>query len=475
MDVVREDWTEKYRPRTLSKVLGNKNAIEHMKKWGESWKIGVPKKKALILVGRPGIGKTTAAHALANDMGWGVIEMNASDSRNYSRIRRIAMTGAMHETFTDDGEFLHSSEGKRKLIILDEADNLYEKRIGDIDDVGDAGGKRAIVETIMRARQPMILIVNDYYNLVKGAGDAIRNMCEIIKFNAIGKRDIKSALQRVVRNEGVNVPPQVIDIIVERSDGDMRAAINDLQALCEGESDVKIEDAEFIGMRDTKESIFRIMARIFKTTHPEKAVDAVRNADEDITLLMQWIDENIPLEYKDLDDMDRAYYYLARADIFLGRVRRRRYYGFWRYAYELMSGGVAVAKKRKYQVFTKYSFPTWLRKAKASKPIRDMAKDVCMKIGKIVHASSRKVRSDFLNELRAIYRNDMHFAVRMTIALELNVAEVSFIVGKEQTSAHVKKIMEFVSKGIDDDIETKKIGDIGEDDKEEQMNLFNYG
>jgi len=78
-----EEWTEKYRPAKLSEVVGNDNAISELRAWAEA--IGsaeVKAKKAAILHGPPGCGKTSAAYALASDMGWEVIELNASDQRN---------------------------------------------------------------------------------------------------------------------------------------------------------------------------------------------------------------------------------------------------------------------------------------------------------------------------------------------------------------------------------------------------------
>ena len=94
-----EDWTEKYRPASLAQVVGNDRAVRTMRRWADSWENGAPKKKALVLKGEPGTGKTSAALALAEDYGWDVIEMNASDHRNADSIRRVAGLGAVSETF----------------------------------------------------------------------------------------------------------------------------------------------------------------------------------------------------------------------------------------------------------------------------------------------------------------------------------------------------------------------------------------
>ncbi|MCD6382963.1 MAG: AAA family ATPase, partial [Thermoplasmata archaeon] len=120
-----EQWMEKYRPRRLADLVGNPKAIRELKKWAEGFREGVPSKPGAILYGPPGVGKTSAALALAEEYGWVPIELNASDARNMEAIRKVATRGSMAETFSGSGEFLRSSEGRRKLIILDEVDNLY--------------------------------------------------------------------------------------------------------------------------------------------------------------------------------------------------------------------------------------------------------------------------------------------------------------------------------------------------------------
>ena len=96
-------WAEKYRPKSLDEVVGNSRAVGELRKWAGDWEHGHARKKGAILVGSPGTGKTSAAHALAADMKWGVLELNASDSRNYAAIKRVAFSGAVHDTFSDDG------------------------------------------------------------------------------------------------------------------------------------------------------------------------------------------------------------------------------------------------------------------------------------------------------------------------------------------------------------------------------------
>src|SRR3989304_7401617 len=126
------DWAEKYRPRTLSQITGHNKAVEELKKWAMSWMQAIPENRAVVLYGRAGIGKTTAAHALAREMGWDVIELNASDQRTADIINKVA--GSASRMGTLEGS------GIKRLIIMDDADKIHG--------TADRGGEKSIMGLI---------------------------------------------------------------------------------------------------------------------------------------------------------------------------------------------------------------------------------------------------------------------------------------------------------------------------------------
>ncbi len=429
-----ENWTEKYRPRSLDDIAGNYNAVEKLKKWGRQWANGNPLAKAIILSGMAGIGKTSSAYALANDFGWQVVELNASDTRSGDVIRRVALAGAVNETFTGHGEYSFSSSGGRKLIVIDEADNLYEGN-------ADRGGKRAIIETVKQTRQPIVLIVNDYYSLVKGGGNALKTLCEHIKFEGV-QEEMGGLLKNICRLEGVEVADAVIKFIVSQSEGDVRGAINDLQTACQGRKKVGMSAVTSLGYRNKEKEIFGGIRGIFRARDFKTAGNIASSINEPPDYLILWVDENLPIEYKSLTDLNGAYHFLSMADVFLGRTRRRQHYGLWGYARDLMFGGVAVSKSRFYTGYSRYSFPSWLRKMGASKSARAYRKEIEGKIGKYAHMSGGKSR-EMMPSIKSIFSANMRIAVELTKKLEFSEDGLSVLLGKNTA----KKVMGMVKRG----------------------------
>jgi len=429
-----EDWTEKYRPKNLGEIVGNHQAIIELKKWADKWNRGKPKKRAVILSGNPGTGKTSSALALAKDYGWPAIELNTSDVRNATKIKNVATFGAVNETFDDKGGFVSSLKGGRKLIILDEADNLYErtKDKGKID-LSDKGGKKAIVDTIKITKQPIILIVNDYYNLIKGKGESLKSSCKLIKFYNPYSNSVFDLLKRICVMENIEADTKVLKTIAERSKGDIRSSLNDLQSLCLNKKQIDERSLNVLGYRDQKTIIFDALRNIFKNRDIQKIRESLFNLDEDPNSVLLWINENLPLEYLDINDMNRGYYSLSKADIFLGRVNRRQNYGLWSYASDLMYGGVATAKTHEYPN-GKYNFPLWLREIKRSKSYRDTRDSIVKKINEICHNSKRKSRNFLSMHFTQMLRNNIDFSDKMRDRLDFTESEMKYLLGEKYSS-----------------------------------------
>ncbi len=425
-------WAEKYRPKTLDEVAGNPAAVADLRKWADAWTKGRPDKRAVILQGDPGVGKTSAALALAGEMGWPPIEMNASDSRNADAIERVATRGSVLQTFSPSGEFLRTDQGGRKLIILDEADNVFGRE--------DKGGIAAIVSLIQNTRQPVILIANDYYALTRRSS-SLKRLCRTIKFQRINRAAMKSILRDIATKEGVRVADDVLEFVVERSEGDLRSAVNDLESIAIGKKELDGASTQSLGYRDRERTIFAALEEIFRSGDARRARESVRELDESPEDLILWVDHNLPYEYSTSADQARGLDRLSRADVYLGRVRRRQDYGLWSFASEMMSMGVAVARQDRPRG-GQLGFPQYLLQMSRSRGLRTARNSLARKLGRYLHTSASLALNDVLLPFKALFTGDDELRVQMTAQLGLDEKEVAYLLDEREDSHTVKHLME---------------------------------
>ena len=414
------EWAEKYRPQSLKEIVGNKKAVQDLRAWAEEWLSGMPEKRAVILYGPAGVGKTSSAHALARDLGWEVIELNASDQRTAGVIEKVAGSAASMNTFF----------GGKRLIILDEADNLHGN--------ADRGGMRAITGIVRSTLQPIVLIANDIY----GLSSTLRNLCLEIKFGSVQSRSMIPALKKVCENEGISCSLDAIQQIAESAGGDLRSAMNDLQAAASGRKMLEVEDIRTAD-RDVKENIFKAMQKIFKSTNCKGALEVTRGLDESPEDLVHWIDENLPIQYAgkdgDLEDIRTGFGYLSKADLYLGRVKKRQNYRMWRYANMLMVCGAAVSKTRPYPGFIKYQQPSLWRRLGQTRSKRDLRDNLASKIGEHTFESMRYSRH-YLLELYALMIKEGAAAPEITANLGLELEELVYLTGATKVNKKLQKI-----------------------------------
>ncbi len=399
-------WTEKYRPETLNDVAAQGRAMKDIKKWADGWERGRPENPALLFYGPPGTGKSATAAALANERGWDIIEMNASNKRTKGEIERIAGSAASMGSLTGGEE--------KRLIVLDEADNVHG--------TSDRGGYTAISKLLNETQNPIILIGNDRYEIPNG----IRNKSKEVNFRRLRKSSIAKVLRQIAREEGIEVKdPGALKKLGERADGDLRSAINDFQAICEGKTEIRKEDIT-TQERDRKINIFKGLGKLKKTRDLEGARQALRDLDETPEDTIDWIEENLPKMMGNIPDLADAYERLARADIFLGRARKKQNYSFWKYASDLMGPGIALARKGK-PGEGRFGYPSSRKAYGRSKKKRGIRDGVTKKISDEYHVSPHRAINDFIPYLATIFQNDREKGEKIARELELEDSEVEYL------------------------------------------------
>jgi len=414
------DWTETHRPSTLSEVRGNDTARDALREWAETWP---DHREAVILHGSPGVGKTSAAHALAADMDWPTIELNASDARTKDVIDTVAGEAAKSGTLTAGGS-------GRRLVILDEADNIHGN--------ADRGGTRAITSLVKEANQPMVLIANEFYDMSRG----LRNACRDVEFRDVSKRSIMPVLRDVCRQEDIAYEDAALEGIAELNSGDLRGAIKDLQAMAEGRDELT-EDDVVTGERDRTTGIFDYLDTVIKEAGAEEALKASYDVDETPDDMINWIEDNVPKDYHGAE-LAGAYRFLANADRWLGRVRATQNYSFWRYAADNMTAGVAASRRESKGGWTRYGPPSYWSKLGRSSGTREKRDYVARKIAEVSGTSIASARRDVVPHLAAMTHHctNRELTVAMTALYDLEPAHVSLVTGSGEDTNKVQSIVD---------------------------------
>ncbi len=414
------DWTETYRPSTLSEVRGNNKARDQLKEWAETWD---DHRKAAIVHGSPGVGKTSAVHALANDVGWPVMELNASDDRKADVIQRVAGEAAKSGTLT-------GGEAGRRLVILDEADNFHGS--------ADYGGSREVTKLVKNASQPMVLVANEFYDM----SQSLRKACETIEFRDVSARSIVPVLRDICRREDIEYDEEALRKIAESTSGDLRSAVNDLQAIAERSEKLTVEDV-VTGERDRTAGIFDFLDALIKEEDAEGALRASYDVDETPDELLNWIEDNVPKDYEGGELAD-AYEFLANADRWLGRVRATQNYSYWRYASDNMTAGVAASRREPKGGWTRYGPPSYWSKLGRTRGSRDTRDSIAERIAEREGTSVATARQEivpFLAEMTHHCRN-RDLTVAMAAAYDLDAKEISFVTGSGADTKKVQSIVE---------------------------------
>ncbi|ALL01683.1 Replication factor C large subunit [Pyrodictium delaneyi] len=417
-------WIIKYRPRRVEDVVDQEQAKEKFIPWLRQWLRGrPPEKKAALFYGPAGVGKTSLVEAAAHEYGLELIEMNASDFRRREDIERIAKVAATQ----------YSLFGRKRIILLDEVDG--------ISGTADRGGLDAILDLINVTRHPIVMTANDPWDQKLRP---LREAALMIPFNRLSERHVVQALKRICIAEGIECEDAALKLIAQRAEGDLRSAINDLQAIAEGYGRVTVDIVRgVLTSRDRQYSPWEMLRHLFMSKYAWQAKRAVTHADLDYDTMLQWLNENIAIQYSDPEDIWRAHESLARADIFMGRIRRTQSWDLLSYVFDLAGPGIALARKKSKFKWAKYQFPQkilLLARTKETREVRDAIAEV---LAKRLHISKARAKSEIIPFLSMIFRERPDYAARIAIGYNLTDSMIKYLAGPvyNQVKEHINMLL----------------------------------
>jgi len=248
-------WSEKYRPLELSGIVSQNNNITFINKFLENKQL-----PHLLLFGPSGTGKTSAILACARQLNKEytsslVLELNASENRGIEVVRDKIKEFSGTKTFYNEGS---------KIIILDEADSMTL--------IAQTALRRIIEKYSSNVR---FCIICNYINKII---PSLQSRCIRLKFSPLLKNDIKKILLDICTKENVNLNEDIIDNIIELSEGDMRKAINLLQNI-NIQEDIKTVD----------------------DLYDYSGYPSITNIDKILHILIN--DKNISISYTNIDEI----------------------------------------------------------------------------------------------------------------------------------------------------------------------------
>jgi replication factor C large subunit len=378
MSVSKLSWTDKYRPKTLDEIVGNDAAKKDFLDWLQRWD---ERGKAAMLHGPPGVGKTVLVEVAASTLGYRLIETNASDTRRQDYLENVIKPAA----------FNRSLFGSRLMIFFDEVDGISRD---------DSGALNFILELIESSRVPVVMAANDPWspNLFR-----IRDKTYMISMHRIRAQSMVKRLRDICKNEGVRCRQEVLMLIAERSEGDIRAAIEDLELLYSSREEVNLEEAEkILSYRNVEKNIFETLRMVAFAPNLEKASSSLSSSEEKPEDMLEWVFENIP-HVSPRQSLFQALKYVAEADMLFKQISKN---SMWRilpcFYHKLASAFLTIPQKNR----VNFSFPNRIRERFKRFQHERNLRELESFFMKELHLGRAAFRRDFIPLLRVLSKND---------------------------------------------------------------------
>jgi len=292
-------WSEKYRPQIISDMVGNEEARAAITEWFVKWKKGT---KPLLLVGPPGIGKTTIAYLVAKQFGYDMIGLNASDVRSKSRLNEILMPVLGNVSVLGT-----------PMIFVDEVDGIHGR--------GDYGGASALVDILKEPTVPIVLAANnDDSDKMK----SIKKVVKTIQFKKIPPRLLRVYLENILKKQNAKLSPGSLIKVIDKSKGDIRSMINLTQSLETGFNPQTDQSFERVNVEDGVNAFF-------KANSIEEARSVLYSMQIDPREKINAFYSSIITSELDTQTLAKYLEIISTADMLFGRIMKTQNWRLLRY------------------------------------------------------------------------------------------------------------------------------------------------
>jgi len=320
-------WVENYRPTNHNRVIGNEETRLNFITWLKNWN---NKSKPSLILGPPGIGKTTLVYTVARNFGYEVLELNASDVRTKTKLEKRLGPSRINSTLFEE----------KILIFLDEVDGVYGRQ--------DRGGLEFLLDLIKGSRNPIVMVANveDHKKMIK-----LIKRAQVFRFRRIPPKLLEMAVKNILKKEGRILNQVKLEMIVRDANGDIRAAVNSAQVASSGSEDLISE------MRDIQISPIESLKLFFDSSTSEEAYLALNSCKmqprDKIRAIFQSV-HNAELDrIKLIEILDE----LSKVDEIVAKIGKTQNWTLLRYFDRMLANSLFVALKGTHVRYKEQTLP----------------------------------------------------------------------------------------------------------------------
>lgn len=330
-------WSDVYRPTKIQDMVGNEESRIIVAKWLLKWIDG---SKPLLLIGPPGVGKTTIIKALASQYNYDLIEMNASDTRNKAVLTETILPILRNRSLV----------AEKTLLFLDEIDGISGRQ--------DAGGMEALLMLVKEPTVPIVMAANTKDTKLK----ALAKLCKVVEFDNVHPSLLLLYLDQILKLKGLDMQFGDKTNLIKSAKGDIRSLLNIVQAKISGydairDSSSAIDISHAISdfsNSPTLEEAKKILMRVDGGYSDPRFGLSAEERRKDILYAFF---SSIITSSIEPGKMADALSVLSKCDVIVGRVSKDRHWTLLKYIHDILSCGlfsVLTGQKVKYN---QYSLP----------------------------------------------------------------------------------------------------------------------
>uniref|UniRef100_A0A8C2BHL4 Replication factor C subunit 1 n=1 Tax=Cyprinus carpio TaxID=7962 RepID=A0A8C2BHL4_CYPCA len=296
-------WVDKYRPRSLKNLIGqqgDQSCANKLLRWLQNWhkhhsakfgKFGSKDDgsgfKAALLSGPPGVGKTTTAALVCEELGYSYVEMNASCTRSKNSLKEVIAESLNNTSIKSFYTGASQTVSSKHVLIMDEVDGMAGNE--------DRGGIQEMIGLIKQSKIPIICMCNDRnHQKIR----SLANYCYDLRFQRPRVEQIKGAVMSIAFKEGLKIPPPALNEVILASNQDIRQVLHNLSMWSAKDKVMTYDQAKAdanSARKDMKLGPFDVCRKVFASGEESAHMTLIDKSDlffHDYSLAPLFVQEN---------------------------------------------------------------------------------------------------------------------------------------------------------------------------------------